>query len=279
MNRRLKARLLAGETLCGTLLTLNAPEVADLLAGAGFDWLFVDAEHGVLEPRDILLLLHAIADRTPCLVRIPTLEEAWVKRVLDAGADGVIVPQVGTAEQAKHVVGWAHYPPRGTRGLGTARANRYGFNLVDSVRTAGDRVIVVVQAETAEAVENIESIVQVAGVDAVFVGPYDLSASLGRPGEVGHPEVVNAIRRVAAACRKAGIPTGIFAMEPDGLAAWVASGFTLLAAGVDTSLLGTAAEQLLAGVRAVVGSARPSAAAEVLGRGRAANQELSDPPR
>jgi 2-keto-3-deoxy-L-rhamnonate aldolase RhmA len=261
MTPSLKARLLAGEALCGTLLSLSSPEVADLLAGAGFDWLFVDAEHGAIDARDILLLLHAVANRTPCLVRIPALDEAWVKRVLDAGAEGIIVPQVGAAEQAERAARWAHYPPRGSRGLGTARANRYGLGLADSVRAAGERVTVVVQAETAEAVENIEAIVRVEGVDAVFVGPYDLSASLGRPGEVEHPEVVAAINHVALACRNARVPAGIFAMAPEGLQPWAASGFTLLAAGVDASLLGTAAERVLAGIRSVAGSAKGPAAA------------------
>jgi 2-keto-3-deoxy-L-rhamnonate aldolase RhmA len=252
----LKARLHAGEVLCGTLLSLNSPEVADLLAGAGFDWLFIDAEHGAIDPGDILPLLHAVGDRTPCLVRIPTLDEAWIKRVLDAGAEGIIVPQVGTAEQAELAVRWAHYPPKGTRGLGTARANRYGLGLAGSVRTAEKGMTVVVQAETSEAVGNVDAIVKVSGIDAVFVGPYDLSASLGRPGEIGHSAVVAAIKRIGLACREAGVPTGIFAMEPKGLAPWVASGFTLLAAGVDASLLGKAAEGALVGLRSVAGTAK-----------------------
>lgn len=255
MTRLLKARLRDREVLCGTILSLNSPEVADLLAGIGFDWLFLDAEHGAIEPHDVLLLLHAIADRTPVLVRIPNLDEGWVKRALDAGADGVIVPQVGTADQAESAVRWAHYPPNGTRGLGTARTNRYGFELADSLRMAEDRVMVVVQAETAEAVENIETISRVRGIDAVFVGPYDLSASLGHPGEVEHPKVRAAILRIAGACRDVGIPTGIFAMNPSGLAAWVDQGFTLLAAGVDAGFLGSAAADALSALRA--GAARP----------------------
>jgi 2-dehydro-3-deoxyglucarate aldolase/4-hydroxy-2-oxoheptanedioate aldolase len=249
MSRPLKARLQAGEILCGTILSIAASEVADLLAGAGFDWLFVDAEHGALEPRDVLLTLQVVAGRTPCLVRIPALDEAWVKRVLDAGADGIIVPQVSTAEQAERAVRFAHYPPRGSRGLGTARANRYGLGLAGHFERARETVTVVVQAETAEAVRNIEEIVRVPDLDAVFVGPFDLSASLGHPGEVDHPEVRSAIGRVAEACRLAQLRTGIFALGAVGLRSRPGEGFTLLAAGVDGVLLGGAAEALLDDLR------------------------------
>lgn len=248
-----RARLRGGERLCGTLLSIGAPEVADLLAGAGFDWLFLDAEHGALEPRDVLALLYAIADRTPCLVRVPALDEAWIKRVLDAGAEGIIVPQVSTAAQAEAAVRLAHYPPRGTRGLGTSRANRYGLELPSYLRAVGERVTVVVQAETSGAVAEIEAIVQVPGVDAVFVGPFDLSASLGRPGEVNHPEVEGAIRRIRAAAQAAGLPVGIFALGAPGLERWSREGFTLLAAGVDAALLGAAAADLAGGLRRLPG--------------------------
>jgi 2-keto-3-deoxy-L-rhamnonate aldolase RhmA len=252
MTPPFKARLKAGELLFGTLLTFGAPEVADLLAGAGFDWLFVDAEHGALDPRDVLLILQTVADRTPSLVRVPTLNEAWVKRVLDAGAEGIIVPQVSTAEEAERAVRLAHYPPRGTRGLGTARANRYGLGLAGQLDRARERVVVVVQAETAEAVRNIESIARVPDLDAVFVGPFDLSASLGHPGEVEHPRVRAGIARVAEACGGVGVRTGIFALGAAGLRSRPAEGFTLLAAGVDSALLGVGVESLLRDLRSEV---------------------------
>ncbi len=248
-----KVRLARGERLFGTLLTFGGTEVADLLAGAGFDWLFVDAEHGALDPRDVLVILQVVAGRTPCLVRVPSLEEAWIKRVLDAGADGIIVPQVSTAEQAERAVRYAHYPPRGSRGLGTARANRYGLGLAGQLERAREGVVVVIQAETTDAVRNIDSIARVPDIDAVFVGPYDLSASLGRPGEVQHPEVTAGIGRVAGACRAAGVRTGIFALTAAGLSTRPAEGFTLLAAGIDSALLGTAAARLLEDLRGEAG--------------------------
>lgn len=244
MSQTLKARLKAGDLLFGTLLTVGATEVADIAAGAGFDWIFVDAEHGALDPRDVLMILQTVAGRVPCLVRVPTLDEAWIKRALDAGADGVIIPQVSTAEQAERAVRYAHFAPDGTRGLGTARSNRYGNNMAGVLERARGQTIVVVQAETGEAIRNIEAIARVPGLDAVFVGPFDLSASLGRPGEVDHPEIKAAIGRVSAVCRGAGIRTGIFALGAAGLKGRPAEGFTLLAAGVDSRLLGGALETL-----------------------------------
>jgi 2-keto-3-deoxy-L-rhamnonate aldolase RhmA len=246
MTTSFRARLRAGERLCGTLLTLGSVEVAEILSGLGFDWLFLDAEHGALESRDVLQLLQAIGGRTPCLVRIPALEEGWVKRVLDAGAEGIIVPQVETAAQAERAVRYAHFPPVGTRGLGTGRANRYGLGLSGFLADSEARVTVVIQAETRSAVEQIEDLVRVPGVDAVFVGPYDLSASLGFPGEVDHPQVREAIGRVAAACGAARLPAGVFALSPEGLPG---SGFSLLASGVDGVLLGRAAAVVLEGMR------------------------------
>lgn len=245
----LKARLKAGELLYGTLLTFGATEVADILAGAGFDWLFVDAEHGALDPRDVLMILQTVGGRVPCLVRVPILDEAWIKRALDAGADGVIVPQVSTADQAERAVRYAHFAPRGTRGLGTSRANRYGNSMAGVLDRAREQTVVVVQAESGEAIKNIESIARVSGLDAVFVGPFDLSASLGRPGEVDHPEMRKAINRVSEACRGAGVRTGIFALGAAGLKNRPAEGFTLLAAGVDSRLLGGAVESLVQELR------------------------------
>jgi 2-keto-3-deoxy-L-rhamnonate aldolase RhmA len=259
MTPPLKARLAAGEILCGTLLTIGSSEVAELLAVAGFDWIFLDAEHGALDPRDVLHLLQSIGGRTPCLVRVPTLDEAWIKRALDAGADGVIVPQVGSAEEAQRAVQYAQYPPRGRRGLGTARANRYGLGVAEYLRSVSGAVTVVVQAETVGAIQNIQAIAAVPGLDAVFVGPYDLSASLGHPGEVDHPQVRAAISQVSRACREAGVRTGIFAMTGEELETHLPQGFTLLAAGVDTVLLSQGAEALLRALRGGVSRAQGAA--------------------
>ena len=250
MTSNLRLRLHRGELLLGTLLTLNAPEVAELLGEAGFDWLFVDAEHGTFDARELQAMLQGAGRAVECLIRVPALDEISIKKALDVGAAGLIVPQVHSAEQAERVVQWARYPPAGSRGLGVARAQRYGFQLREYLRTANDHIVLVVQAESAEAVQNIEAIVRVPGIDAVLIGPYDLSASLGRPGEIEHPAVRDAIQQIARVCRAGGVPVGIFGMTAEAVQPYIQQGFKLIVAGVDTVLLGHAARELLGRLKA-----------------------------
>lgn len=240
-----RTRLTRGETLLGTMVTLPSAAVAEILADAGFDWLFIDGEHGPLETHDILAMLQAVGDRTPCLVRVPAAGEIPIKTVLDLGADGIIVPQVNSAEEAARVVQWARYAPLGSRGVGLARAHGYGRRFREYVETANERTVVVVQAEHVRAVENIEEIVQVPGIDAVLLGPYDLSASLGKMGQIDDPAVVAAIERVTTVCQRARLPLGYFGVTAAAVQPFIDRGYTLITAGVDTLLLGQAAGQLL----------------------------------
>ena len=162
------------------------------------------------------------------------------------GAAGVIAPLVNSAEQAAQVVRWARYAPLGTRGVGVGRAHGYGFKFQEYVSRANDETVVVVQAEHIDAVNNMEAIVQVPGVDGILVGPYDLSASLGHLGEVTHPEVVSAIEYVTQVCQEARMPLGIFGMSAEAVRPYIERGYTLLAISIDTVLLGSAARQMLA---------------------------------
>jgi 2-keto-3-deoxy-L-rhamnonate aldolase RhmA len=245
MIRGFRARLRRRETLLGTMLTLPSPAVAEVLAGLGFDWLFVDAEHGPLETSDLLSILRAADRDIACLVRVPAAQEVPIKKTLDLGAAGIIVPQVNTAEQAADVVRFARYSPQGRRGVGLARAHGYGFRFEEYVSSANDEVAVVVQAEHIEAVENVEAIVKVEGVDAVLLGPYDLSASLGKMGRVDDPRVVEAIDHVIRTCIDARMPLGYFGVTAEAVRPFMQRGCTLIVAGVDTLLLGTAAKRLL----------------------------------
>lgn len=244
-----RQRLRAGESLLGTMVTLRDPAVAEILADLGFDWLFVDGEHAPLEAREILAILQAVGDRVACLVRVPGAEEAPIKKALDLGAEGIIAPQVNTAEQAAAVVRFARYAPAGSRGVGLARAHGYGLQFADYLEAANRRVAVVVQAEHARAVENIESIARVEGVDAVLLGPYDLAASLGRMGRIDDPAVVEAIEHVTRACQAAGVPLGYFGVSAEAVRPYVGRGYTLIAAGVDTLFLAGAAGRLLEELR------------------------------
>lgn len=245
MSSEFKSRLKAGELLCGSMVTLATPAVAEILSESGFDWLFVDAEHGALETSDVQGILQAVGRTTPCLVRVPETTETHIKRVMDLGAAGVIAPMVNTARHAEQVVRFAKYAPLGNRGVGLARAHGYGLRFNEYMQAANDETVVVVQAEHIDAVNNIESIVKVPGIDAVFVGPYDLSASLGKMGQIDDPEVTDAIERVTAVCQAAGMPLGFFGVSASAVQPYIERGYNLVVAGVDTLMLGTGAAKLL----------------------------------
>lgn len=233
LNTELRQRLLANETLVGTLVSIPSPEIVELLSMVGFDWLFLDAEHGAFGPNEIVSLLQA-AGNTPCLVRIPGADPAWIKKVLDAGAAGIIVPQIESKQQAQAVVQAAKYPPDGRRGVGLGRAHKYGIEFSEYLTSANENTIIVLQAESQKAVDCIDEIAAVNGVDAVLIGPYDLSASLGHTGDLQHRIVQTAINDIAKACHKQDTKLGIFGVCADNVSPYKALGFSLLTVGVDT---------------------------------------------
>lgn len=241
--------LASGKLLIGTLVTLEAPAVAERLAEAGFDWLFLDGEHAPLDSARMQAILQAVGGRCPCLIRVPSVDEVWVKQALDIGADGVIVPRIRCADEAMRVVGWCRYPPEGGRSVGVGRAQGYGARFGEYLSRANENIAVVLQIEHADAIDSLEDIAAIKGVDALFVGPYDLSGSLGIPGDVGDASVTATIERVGAACRKYGVSAGIFGIDVDAARPWIARGFTLIAVGIDTVFLGAAAEAALKAVR------------------------------
>jgi 2-dehydro-3-deoxyglucarate aldolase len=245
-----RARLRSGERLVAPLVTLNSPAAVELLAEVGFDWLFIDAEHSPLDAAQMQALMQA-AGATPCVVRLSASDELHVKRALDIGAAGIIAPQVNSVAHARRIVQAAKYAPAGQRGLGIARAHRYGLRVREYMQDANNETAVIVQAEHPDAIAHIRDIVRVDGVDGVLIGPYDLSASLGRPGAVDHPEVREAIARVHEACRDAGIPIGIFGVTADAVRPYIEQGFTMIVAGVDTVLLAHASSGLLTAVREI----------------------------
>jgi 2-keto-3-deoxy-L-rhamnonate aldolase RhmA len=248
MSPSFRSRLRAGELLIGPLMTLASPEAAEIMAYAGFDWLFIDAEHGPLDALTIQRMMQG-AGAVPCVVRVAASAEVPIKQALDIGAAGIIAPMVNTAEQAANVVRWAKYSPQGTRGIGVGRAHGYGPQYQEYLRSANEDIAVIVQAEHIDAVKNIEAIVQVPGLDAVLVGPNDLAASLGRIGELTHPDLIAAIERVTQVCRSARMPLGIFGASAEAVRPHIERGYTLITVGVDVVMLGEAAKQLLARLR------------------------------
>jgi len=245
MPSNLRKRLQNGELVLGTILSLDSPAAAEILSRIGFDWIFIDAEHSTLDPHHLQAIFQAVGDFAPCVVRLPLLDEIVVKKTLDAGAAGLLAPQIHTAKQAEQLVKWGRYYPEGSRGLGFGRAQGYGLRVGEYLETANETILLSVQAESAEAVKNIEEIVQVDGLDAMLVGPYDLSASMGLPGQIDHPDVKAAIQRVADVCQQAGMPIGIFGLTAEAVRPYIDKGFKFIVAGADTFLLGTAALNLL----------------------------------
>jgi 2-keto-3-deoxy-L-rhamnonate aldolase RhmA len=238
-------RLRNNELLLGTMLTIPAPEVAEMVAKCGFDWLFLDGEHSPLSILDWQRQMQAVGGRCANILRVPSASERDIKKALDIGADGIIVPMVNDAEQARRVVGWSKYPPRGERGVGLARAQGYGLEFGDYVASANDETAVIVQAEHIDAVGNIDQIVEVEGLDAVFIGPYDLSASMGKTGEVGDPEVVAAIGRVTEACRRQELALGFFGLDAASVQPYMDVGYRLICVGVDAGFVTAGARAAL----------------------------------
>lgn len=218
---------------------MTDPAVTELLASSGFDWLFIDCEHAPLVSA-LPNILRAAHD-TPCLVRIPELKESCVKWALDLGACGIIAPQVNSEQQARDLVQWAKYSPQGQRGVGAARAQGYGLDMTNYLARANAETVIVAQIESIDAVREAECIAAVDGIDALFIGPYDLSSSLGVLGDVGHPLVVAAVRDTVDAAMKCGTAIGAFGIAPPALDAMRGAGATLLAVGIDTVMLGGAA--------------------------------------
>jgi 2-keto-3-deoxy-L-rhamnonate aldolase RhmA len=245
-------RLRTGQPLVGILLTTGSTEIAEVIQAAGFDWVFIDGEHGVMGPPEVQGLLQVLAVGPPALVRIPENDAVWYKKALDAGADGVIVPLVRTVDDARRAVAYAKYPPVGARSVGIGRAHGYGARFKDYVETANESVALVLQIEHIDAVNQLDEILAVPGIDAAFVGPFDLSASMGLTGQVRAPAVREAIAQVQQRCAAREIPVGIFATAADAAAESVAAGFNFVAIGTDLALLSTAAGQLVQGTRGLI---------------------------
>ena len=240
-----RQRLKEGEVLLSTLVSLPSPEIAELLSKLDFDWLFIDAEHGPFSTLDIQRMLQATADNFPCLIRVPSNDVVSIKRALDIGAAGIIVPQINSADEAQAAVRAAKYPTLGNRGVGLARAHEYGLSFTDYLQRADQDTCVVIQAETPGAVNDIENIVSIKDVDAVLIGPYDLSANLGYTGEIDHPEVITAINKVTDACKQANVKLGYFGVNAQAVLPYKEKGFTLLTIGVDTLFVSNSAQLLL----------------------------------
>lgn len=242
-------RLKEQQLLLGTMLTLPSPETAEMISKCGFDWLFLDGEHGPASMLDWQRVMQAVGGRSACVFRVPAANEVHIKKALDIGADGIIVPMIISAEQARDAVSWSRYPPVGKRGIGLARAHGYGLDFADYMTRANKDIAVILQIEHIDAVDNVNAIVDVEGVDAIFIGPYDLSASMGKTGQIDDPGVCAAIDRVAAVCQRREMPLGYFGVSAESVKPFIEKGYRLICAGTDADFVTRSARQIVAALK------------------------------
>lgn len=230
----------------GLWIGLLDPISAEIGAGAGFDWVLVDAEHAPYSVRDVQTHLQAIAPYgVPALVRPAEGRTALLKQLLDVGAQTLLVPMVNTAQQARQLVRDVRYPPQGIRGLGTSMARAARWNGVDDyLHRANDEICLIVQAETQTAMDNLSAIAGVDGVDGVFIGPADLSASMGHIGHPDHPDVIDAIEAGFKTIVAAGKAAGVLALDAALAERYADKGASFIGVGVDVSLLAASLRQL-----------------------------------
>ncbi len=240
-----KTRLAAGERLIGFWSMLCSAMAIDIVRDSGFDWLLIDTEHSPNEAPDVLAQLQAATGGTAsAIVRPAWNDPVMIKRILDLGAQTVLIPYVQNAEEARKAVAACTYPPHGFRGVaGGSRASRYGRQK-DYLKRASEVVCVLVQVETGEALKELEAIAAVPGVDGVFIGPSDLAASLGHVGNAKHPEVQAALKDAVTRLAALGKPAGILTPNEEESKRYIEWGYKFVAVGIDTTMLGRQADAL-----------------------------------
>lgn len=243
-----KERMGSGEVLIGAMIETPEPDLAELMGTLGFDWFWIDMEHCPLDFKDVQTILQVVrGSEAATLVRVPWNDPVYIKRALDLGPTGVIVPWVNNRDEALKAVMACKYPPDGIRGCGPRRPVWY-MGFTEYVRKANENVVVVVQIETGDALRNLSEILSVPGVDGTMVGPADLSASLGCLGYPDEPDVVEAIKRVADAHRGTKVCPGI-ASNPRDAERHIELGFRLVNVGSDLGFMRMAAEETLKRIR------------------------------
>lgn len=254
MNTTLSSSLRQGRAAFGSWIQLGDPAIAEIMATAGFDWLAIDLEHSAIDLAAAAALIRVI-DLAGCvpLVRLSANDPTQAQRVMDLGAAGIIIPSVRSAAEARRAVSAVKYPPAGTRGVGLGRAHGYGARFAEYLRENADGSIVIPMIEQVEGVDHVDEILAVEGVDGVFIGPYDLSASCGVTGRLDHPHVTGAITRVVDAARRSGKAAGIHVVHPPAtqVADRLGEGFRLIAYGGDMLFLTPAARQAAEQLRAL----------------------------
>ena len=241
---KIKELLEKGHPSIGSWLQIPDTSVAMIIGSAGYDWVAVDLEHGTFSDRVLPDVFTAIAHKgTIPLARLAQAESKDIKKALDAGAHGIILPMIESAEQLEKAVLQSLYPPRGTRGVGYCRANGFGKNFSD-YKKAADDILIVAQIENIKAVENLDSILSVKGLDAIMIGPYDLSGSMGLTGQFEHPRYLETLKKIELKAKEHQIPMGLHVVQPDedALSGTITRGYQFIAYGTDAVFLYNSAQ-------------------------------------
>lgn len=240
----LRERIRSKEITLGSWITIGHPNVAEILANAGFDWLVIDVEHNPIDPAMVQTLITTIQSKgVKAIVRVSKNEEVVIKQVLDAGADGIIVPMVCSKEDAIQAVNYAKYPPIGKRGVGLARAQQYGRQFEAYKEWVAKGLIVIAQIEHIDGINNLEDIISVEGIDGTIIGPYDLSGSMGMPGEFDKPVVKEALKKYIEICKARNFPMGFHVVnaDPAKIQEKIDEGYSFIAYGTDFLFMGDTA--------------------------------------
>lgn len=236
----LKDKLNSGNAAIGSWMQIPAPSIAEIAAQQGIDWIAVDMEHTEISYETLADIFRGLnGSGTSPFVRVRENDALGIRRALDVGAEGIIVPLVHTSAEAEKAVSYCKYPPEGIRGYAFCRANQWGDGFDEYVKNANDKICIFVMVESREAVENIDEILKVKGLDGVFIGPYDMSASYGVVGQTDHPLVKEGCEKVLSACKNHSKIAGIHMVIPNEKAvkANIKKGFRLIAVGIDTLFL------------------------------------------
>ena len=237
--KNLKQRIRNGEAVNGCWLNLGSSITAEIVGQAGFDWVLIDLEHGAGEEKDVLSQLQALEhSSTAAIVRVESAERQRIHRVLDAGAEGVMCPHIDSTADARKVVDGLRYPPGGSRGVAKmVRASGFGKNFAEYYSNANENIVGVVQIETPEALRHLDEIAAIDGVDVLFIGPADLTMSLGIFGQFDHLLFTDAVKATVAAAQKAGKAAGILIFNPDEYTRYYELGIRMIACGADATFV------------------------------------------
>jgi 2-keto-3-deoxy-L-rhamnonate aldolase RhmA len=245
MSVSFKSKLIRGNPLFGTIITLPSPEIAKIICMAGFDWVLLDLEPGDMYINATRHLHQVLTPVTPCLIRSPSIEDYWINKALSIGATGIILPRIKTADDARRAVSLCKYPLEGIRSIGYPGIETFGESFLRHVDYMKKKTTVVIQIDNINGVTNIEKILEISGIDCLFVWPPDLSLSMRKDGLTDDKEIQNAIMRVKNVADKANVPTGIFGRTAEELKCYREIGFNLMALCTDTMFLENGAKAMV----------------------------------